>query len=142
MARPWQFRGFLAPAFAMALLATLTPAARAMGTVADVTVTGFSRGYSRAALENLIQQGVDQAIAGPKGGEPAPLRGAAWSFSVQPNGGNRPLTLVAARFTDANARTITGYFTSAALGTTPADVFIGEVRLLATRLMAQDDAAR
>ncbi len=110
--------------------------------MADVTVSGFSRGHSHAALESLIRQGVDQAVAGQSNGEPAPLRGAAWSFSVQPNGGNRPLTLVAARLTDGNARTISGYFTSAALGTSPADVFVGQVRQFANSLIAQEATAR
>ena len=138
----WYFCGSLLAACVVAALADPARAAQATGAAADVTVSGFSRGYSHAALESLIRQGVAQAVAGQRDGEPAPLCGAAWSFSVQPNGGNRPLTLVAAHLTDGRAQTISGYFTSAALGTSPADVFVGQVRLLANSLIAQEGTAR
>jgi hypothetical protein len=94
-----------------------------------ISVSGISRGYTNADLRDLIERGVQAALADDHATQ------SSWSFSVQTAPGNRPQTQIAATLQSGNEHPVSGYFTSPNLGTAPTGQFVEEVREFAKRLL-------
>lgn len=105
-----------------------------------VSVSGFGRGYTNAALKTMIQRSVDLAIANhiAEGHAPEISAHALWAFAVQTNISNKPETLITASFTNGGIDATQGFLRTATLGTSPPVVFIGEIERFVHRLIHEN----